>query len=108
MSELDYLSKDASLAEIQAYVKKVLDQRGLNSHTSAERIMLLTEELGELARGVRKHTLVKTSATTSSSNVAEEAADVLILLLDLCNHLEVNLYEAFIHKEKINQTRTWS
>lgn len=96
-----------SLQELQRYFKRALAERGYADETLSEKIMLLTEELGELARAVRKHTAVKMSNTTSQSNAAEEAADIAILLMDLCGDLGIDLYEAILAKEKINQKRTW-
>lgn len=101
------LPQNDSLNELQTYFKKVLAERGFSEETLSEKIMLLTEELGELARAVRKHTAVKMSANTARSNAAEEAADLCILLMDLCNDLEINLYDAIKAKEAVNQTRTW-
>lgn len=96
-----------SLKALQIYFKQVLGERGFDDETLAEKIMLMTEELGEIARAVRKHTAVKMSQTTKQSDVADEAADLFILLIDLCNTLGVDIHQAILAKEKINQTRTW-
>jgi len=40
-------------------------------------------------------------------SVEQEAADVFIYLLDICNQLGVNLEKAFREKEEINKKRVW-
>jgi len=39
--------------------------------------------------------------------MAEEAADVLIILLGICNMLDIDLEKAFREKEEINKKRLW-
>ena len=40
--------------------------------------------------------------------VESEVADVFIVLLSLCNVLKIDIYEAFIAKEKENTERAWN
>lgn len=40
--------------------------------------------------------------------VESEVADVFIVLNSICNTLNINLFEAFYEKEKINGQRVWS
>lgn len=101
------LQADSSLPAIQAYVKQVLSERGFDEETLPEKIMLLTEELGELARAVRKHSQVKMSGSTKQADAAAEAADVFMLLVDICNTLEIDLYQALEAKEAVNAQRSW-
>ena len=96
-----------SLKEIQAYIKKVHAERGFDDEDIKSKMMLLTEELGELARAVRKHVGVKMSDETKRANLEEEVADVFIMLLDLCNKLGIDLHQAFLSKEEKNSNRTW-
>lgn len=69
--------------------------------------MLLLEESGEFAKAVRKHAGLKAAPDTETKEVAEEAADVLIILLGLCNMLGIDLEQAFRDKEERNKKRTW-
>ncbi len=39
--------------------------------------------------------------------VAEELADIMIMLSSISNRLDVNLEKAFREKEEINKRRTW-
>ena len=36
-----------------------------------------------------------------------EIADIFIILTSICNTLNINLYETFYEKEKLNINRTW-
>lgn len=40
--------------------------------------------------------------------VESEVADVFIVLLSLCNLLNIDVYEAFLAKEKENTERAWN
>lgn len=75
--------------------------------TVPEVFTLLVEEVGELAKAIRKANGQKIGAHSVQRDVAEEAADVFWLLVDLCNRLDIDLAKAFADKEIINQNRTW-
>jgi NTP pyrophosphatase (non-canonical NTP hydrolase) len=104
------LSADNSLKEVQSYVEKTLKKRGFDDETVAQKFMLLLEEMGEFAHAARKHADIKVDEAKwvdNEQNLQDEAADVLIYLLDICNKLDIDLMQAFIAKEKKNQTRNW-
>ena len=105
------ICKPSDLVDIQKYINDVLELRGFNSQSAQDKMLLLTEEIGELAKAVRK------SATTmpidyekmqNYDTVESEVADVFIVLLSLCNVLKIDIYEAFIAKEKENTERAWN
>jgi len=100
-------AKNPTLAELQAYVKAITSERGFDKNTVAQRFMLLVEEVGELARAARKTAGLRLADDTHTAEVADEAADVLILLLGICNMLDVDLGQAFFAKENHNRKRTW-
>ena len=52
---LNKLSKESSINEIQNYIKKIMEIRGFNKEKSSEKILLLIEEVGELAKAIRKN-----------------------------------------------------
>lgn len=70
--------------------------------------MLLAEEMGEFAKAARKSSGVKVDHKSKKHALSEEAADMFYLLIDLCNHLDINLEKAFREKEKKNQKRNWT
>jgi len=100
--------KLSTLPEHQAYVQKMITERGFADETVPEVFMLLLEEMGEFAKASRKVSGVKTAADSKVHDLEEEAADVFWYLLNLCNRLDIDLEKAFAAKEKKNQSRKWS
>lgn len=106
--EWDSLKEDSSLREIQEYAKKMIMARGFEEETPQDILMLLTEELGELAKEVRKTTKVKVDKNASRTpNLGNEIADVFNYLLALCVAEDIDLLQAFKNKEAINLKREW-
>lgn len=103
----DPLNADISYKELQEYVWQKNIERGFNTEDPTKKLVLLTEEVGELARAVRKSTGMKFSATTSTSDLAEELADVQIVLLGLASILKIDMIEAVTNKENKNIGRVW-
>ncbi len=101
------LKQNPTLKEFQIYVQHIVSERGFDQETISEIFMLFLEECGELAKAARKQTNVKSDPNSSMHNVADEAADVFMYLLDICNHYNIDLEQAFRDKEEINKTRTW-
>lgn len=107
MSNLN-LQPNPSLKDYQQYIADMVKERGFDKETVPEIFMLFTEECGELAKAIRKVSHMKTDANSEHFKVEQEAADVFIYLLDLCNHLNIDLEKAFRDKEEINKQRTWA
>ncbi|CAN5452125.1 MazG nucleotide pyrophosphohydrolase domain-containing protein [soil metagenome] len=95
------------LADYQDLIGKLVLERGFDKETPAEVFMLLLEEVGEFAKAIRKTSGMKTSDDSKTHSLEEEAADILWLLVDLCNRLDIDLEKAFREKEVKNQTRIW-
>ena len=70
-------------------------------------MLLMVEEVGELAKALRKFVGLKIDQhkATSYTSVEEEVADVFIYLLDLCNVLKIDLFTALKNKELKNEQR---
>src|SRR5690349_9054389 len=99
------LKSQPTLADLQAYIEQALDYYNLDSSTQYCTLMLI-EEVGELAKAVRKSIGGKMDVTKPDANPAEEAADVLWMLLCICNSLCIDLEQAFRAKQEINKKRT--
>ena len=82
-------------------------KRGFNTTDPSKKLVMLMEEVGELAKAVRKVAGLKFTDTTSQTNLREELADVQIVLLGLASILEVDLFEAVVEKEEENNKRIW-
>lgn len=109
MSEL-YLKKNPTLKDMQKYIAKMKVERGFNTTDKIYESLLLTEEVGELIKAVRKNlvnTFVDINSNPSDNNIEEEIADVLIFLLSLANMYNIDVETAFRKKEEINKKRTW-
>ena len=108
---LKKLSDESSINEIQSYIKKVMEVRGFNKEKSSDKILLLVEEVGELAKAIRKNEnnlgIDKTKEYNYSS-IESEIADVFIVLLSICDILNIDLLKAFLNKEEENIKRIWS
>lgn len=109
LKKLNTLNENSSIKDIQEYANKMIEERGFEDETPQDILMLLTEELGELAKEVRKSTSIKidVNKTKRESHIEEEIADVFNYLLAMCRATNVNLFEAFKKKEEINMKRTW-
>ena len=105
----DTVKNEATLAELQQHLDKVCKEKGWDKNSIPEVYLLLNEEIGELAKAIRKTTGFKGEAKPETNdNLVEEFADVLNYLLELANRFDVDLTEAYFKKHKINSTRTWA
>ena len=88
-----------------------MEIRGFNKEKSSDKILLLIEEVGELAKAIRKNEnklgIDKTKECNYSS-VESEVADIFIVLLSICDILNIDLFKVFLDKEEENIKRTWS
>ena len=103
------MGAETSVARLQEYVKLMVQVRGFDQESPQDCLLLLTEELGELAKEVRKScTAIKSDVEKpDTNNLKGEMRDVLMMLLALRRTLDVNLLEAFKDKELTNCRRRW-
>lgn len=101
----------ATIQQWQAYMRDLVRARGWDKASDLEIFLLLTEEVGELAKAYRRHRALFTEKQSQSDTRAElagELADVLSYLLDIAQRLDVDLERALIDKELHNRGREWS
>lgn len=104
------LKSDNKLSEIQEYLAKVLHIRGFSDESVQDALLWLAEELGELIKAVRKcssNSFIDPTHAADYKNVEEELADVFILLVDVSNKLNIDLFECLKSKEQMNISRKW-
>ena len=89
-------SYDAMLAEVQAFHNKH-DFKGTGGEDLTYRVALMTEELGEIAEAITKGKPIE--------DLAEETADLLILLIGTAISADFDLNKAFWKKMKKIQKR---
>jgi NTP pyrophosphatase (non-canonical NTP hydrolase) len=102
------LPEHPTLPELQRYLDEVCKERGWTKDNYAEKFLLFTEEVGELAKAIRKRQgLYQEKARQKPLELEEEFADVLSYVLDLANYFQIDLEKAFREKERVNAARTW-
>lgn len=102
---------NSTLADWQNYVARNVKARGWDKASDLEIFLLFSEEVGELAKALRRQRglFVESGQERAQTrhNLEEELADVLNYLLDLANRLEVDLEQALLYKENRNRKRFW-
>ena len=99
------MKKDLTLYDYQAMISVLVVERGYDQETVSEVFTLLVEEVGELAKAIRKTNGQKVHLDSRTHEVGEEMADVFWLVIDLCNRLDIDLAKAFAAKEQKNRQR---
>jgi NTP pyrophosphatase (non-canonical NTP hydrolase) len=86
----------------QKYYKRAALQRGYANESARDTLLLMVEEVGELARAIRKREKITRHGSTIRENEALELADVFIYVVHLANVLGINLSDVVKQKEFIN------
>lgn len=106
--QLSKLDENTTLKDLQKYVNDMIEIRGFSKETPQDVMLLLTEEIGELAKEIRKSRKYYLDANKNNElDVEGEIADVFIYILSMCRVMNVNLIEAFKNKEERNCKREW-
>lgn len=106
----ELLNESNSLNEIQNYIRKIIKIRGFSEQRVQDKMLLLLEETGELAKAIRKklpEASIDYAKIENYTDIEEEIADVFIVLTSICNRLNINLYNAIKNKEEKNIKRQW-
>lgn len=108
-NQFENLEPEMTLNEIQSYMKTMAEKRGFVQDPTVATMLILLEEVGELAKALRKYSGLKIDQDRIESygNLSHEMADVLICLLMLANKCKINVFDALAEKEKVNKQRTW-
>lgn len=104
------LKSNSTLPDIQNYIEKILQLRGLSNQTVRDKLLLLTEEVGELTKAVRKNlsgASIDPDRINNYDSVESEIADVLIVLISVANVLKIDVFKSLKDKEKVNINRKW-
>lgn len=106
--KLELLNEKSSVAEIQKYIKDMKKARKFDGVTIEREMMLFVEEIGELAKAIRKSTKGCLDISKKyDTSVEEELADCFIYLLNIANMNNVDIFKAFKEKERKNCDRVW-
>ena len=104
------LKSNSTLPDIQNYIEKILQLGGLSNQTVRDKLLLLTEEVGELTKAVRKNlsgASIDPDRINNYDSVESEIADVLIVLISVANVLKIDVFKSLKDKEKVNINRKW-
>ena len=104
------LNESYTLYEIQKYINNVIKLRGFEGQEIEKIMLLLVEEVGELAKAIRKNATdmkIDNSKINNYDTIESEVADVFIVLTSICNKLDIDLYKALKDKEENNIKRSW-
>jgi predicted house-cleaning noncanonical NTP pyrophosphatase (MazG superfamily) len=107
---LTNIDKSSTLDELQEYIRSVIRIRGFEKQEIEKTMLLLLEETGELAKAIRKDYTdmgIDDKKLNHYTNIENEVADVFIVLICICNKLNINLFDAVYKKEAENVTRNW-
>lgn len=102
------LPQNLTIQDYQRYVADMVKERRFDQSEVSRIVLLLMEEVGELAKAIRKAEGMRTDARSERFDVAHEAVDVFIYLLNICNIYGIDLEKAFQDKEAINKQRKWN
>lgn len=112
-NDLD-ISENPTLNEVQAHFTRTCVHHKWDGISNENVFLLFIEEVGELAKAIRKTSkLMGESAKGNSSeaeirsNLEEEFADCFSYLIDLANRYDVKLGSAYQEKTRVNLKRTW-
>lgn len=111
MELYEKLSEANTLQEVQEYTRQVIELRGFDQQEIEKTMLMMTEEVGELAKAIRKDaTDLRTDKSKLShyDTIESEVADTFIVLLSICNKLNIDLFKAVKEKEIQNCQRQWT
>ena len=91
-----------ALRAFQEYYKRAAIQRGYTKEHPKDCLLLMVEEVGELARALRKREKLVRHGAYGSSNEAHELADVFLYVVHMANILGLDLANIVREKEFIN------
>ncbi len=107
-----------TLSALQQHIHDLCAARGWHDNTNEQRFLLFIEEVGELAKAMRRAAKLQIEQNNPSkpvwsdeaikANLAEEFADVLLYVLDLANNFDIDLEQAYCDKVAAVAARKWA
>ncbi|ACO33776.1 MULTISPECIES: MazG nucleotide pyrophosphohydrolase domain-containing protein [Acidobacterium] len=94
-----------ALKAFQEYYRRAAIQRGYSKEGPKECLLLMVEEVGELARAVRKREKLVRHASYEAVSESHELADVFLYVVHMANVLGIDLADVVRDKETLNITK---
>ncbi len=101
----DFPLTEGTIRHLQEHITHKIEEWGFDDETIHERLLLLTEELGELVKACRKISGMNVEEKREvERNVGEEVADVINLIFAVGIKLGLDIEKEFREKEtKVNK-----
>ncbi len=93
------------IKDLQKEVDKWIKDYGVRYFNELTNLAILTEEVGEVARIMSRKYGEQSYKENDNSDLGEELADVLFVVLCIANQTNINLQEAFEKKIEIKTKR---
>ena len=94
-----------SIQQLQQQVDEWIKQYGVRYFNELTNMAILTEEVGEVARIMARKYGEQSFKESDNSDLGEELADVLFVVLCIANQTKINLQESFDNKIKLKSLR---
>ena len=94
-----------SIQQLQQKVDEWIKQYCVRYFNELTNMAILTEEVGEVARIMARKYGEQSFKESDNSDLGEELADVLFVVLCIANQTKINLQESFDIKIKLKSTR---
>ena len=93
------------IVQLQQQVDEWINKYGIRYFNELTNMAILSEEVGEVARILARQYGEQSFKDSDNSDLGEELADVLFVVLCLANQTNTNLQDAFDKKLKIKTMR---
>lgn len=101
--------KKGAIKHLQKYIEHKIERRGFNDESVHERLVLLMEEVGELAKACRTITGMHCNEGRAiNADTGEEVVDVINMVFAVAIALGLDVEKEFIKKDKIIDTRSYT
>ena len=97
-----------SLKSVQKQVNNLEIKRGYRTATVLQKALILTEEVGELAKAIREAERIQIHDDSERYSVEDELADCLFVLASLANRYGIDLQVALYHKVCKDELKTYN
>lgn len=94
-----------AIVKLQKQVDQWIKQYGVRYFNELTNMAILSEEVGEVSRIIARKYGEQSFKESDSSDLGEELADVLFVVLCLANQTNTDLQDAFDRKLKIKAER---
>jgi NTP pyrophosphatase (non-canonical NTP hydrolase) len=99
--------KKGTIKEIQEYVREKTKERGFGDDPLAVKLLLLSEEVGELIHASRRHLGMNFRNKIKDTVIGEELSDILYMVFSIANKLGIDMEKELIKKENKNDKRIY-